>query len=235
MSNHDQATIVNMFDDIAGNYDRVNRILSFGMDKGWRSKMANFLLGSPAISILDVATGTADVLIAIHERHVAFEHAVGVDASANMLDLAQQKITQRGLAEKIRLIQAQAGELPFADHSFDVVTIAFGIRNVVAEKKALGEIMRVLKPQGRLVVLEFSMPRNPLVRRMYQLYFRHILPFIGGILSRNQAAYRYLNRSVEQFPSPDEYRSRLLALGFSVVEMSPLSFGVATIFCARKG
>lgn len=235
MSNHDQSAILRMFDGIAGTYDRVNRILSLGMDRGWRSSMADFFPDTSAISILDVATGTADVLIALHQRNIVFDHAVGVDASPNMLARAQQKLIQQGLAEKISLNQADACNLPFADESFDVVTIAFGIRNVVAQKKALGEIMRVLKPQGRLVVLEFSMPKNPMIRVAYQFYFRHILPFVGGILSRNKAAYRYLNQSVEQFPTPHEYKTWLLALGFSVVEMSPLSFGVATIFCARKG
>lgn len=234
MSTTEQGVISQMFDGIADTYDTTNRILSFGQDIAWRAQMAHFLPAEGDIALLDVATGTADVLITLCTQCPRVKQAVGIDVADNMLNIARQKLAKRGFLQNITLHNADASALPFANHSFDVVSIAFGIRNVAAHDDALSEFARVLKPQGRLIILEFSMPSHGLVKKLYQFYFRHILPRLGGWLSSNPQAYRYLNSSVEAFPHPSQYRQMLLSKGFSVVELKTLSFGVATIYCARK-
>jgi demethylmenaquinone methyltransferase / 2-methoxy-6-polyprenyl-1,4-benzoquinol methylase len=233
MSFHDQMAISQMFDGIAETYDRTNRILSCGLDQSWRAQLLDFLPKSPGQSVLDVATGTGDILLALRNHRKDLDRVVGVDMAKKMLAIAQRKLDQRGLTD-VSLVHADAGLLPFSDQTFDVVTIAFGIRNVINQDQAFLEFLRVLKPDGRLLVLEFSMPKNIIVRNLYQLYFRYLLPHLGGWLSHNKKAYRYLNTSVESFPHPEEYRLRLLSKGFSMVELRPLSCGVATIYCARK-
>lgn len=234
MSEKNQQAIGDMFDRIASTYDRVNRILSFGQDIRWRKIVTKQLPSTPQIAVLDVATGTADLIIAMCKAKPNIAIAHGVDLSTQMLAFAQQKIVDHNLDKRIKLSHESACSMSFADSSFDVVSIAFGIRNVVEAKRALREMLRVLKPKGTLFVLEFSLPQNKLVRFFYLFYFRHILPRVGGFLSKDRAAYEYLNSSVESFPDSLAFREILLDVGFQKVEPLPLSCGIATLYCARK-
>jgi demethylmenaquinone methyltransferase / 2-methoxy-6-polyprenyl-1,4-benzoquinol methylase len=226
--------IYHMFDRIAPTYDAVNRVLSFGQDKGWREKLCEAVPQEGALSVLDIATGTADLLLAMCKKRLNIKEATGIDLSSNMLSIGQKKILQSNLSSKIKLLNADGAALPFLDQSFDIVSIAFGIRNIANKRAALGEMRRVLKSKGLLLILEFSLPESLLIRLPYLVYFRFILPFIGGIISKDREAYRYLNRSVEQFPLPDQFRDRLFDAGFAEVSYTALSFGIATLYCARK-
>jgi demethylmenaquinone methyltransferase/2-methoxy-6-polyprenyl-1,4-benzoquinol methylase len=234
MPNSEQKIIGNMFNQIADTYDAVNRLLSFRKDLQWRKKVSQSIPNNPDLTLLDIATGTGELLIDICMRCPQVINAVGIDIADNMLLHADAKIKRLGLLNRARVMNADATELPFFAQSFDVVTIAFGIRNVVLIESALKEIERTLKPNGVLIVLEFSLPTNWLFRMIYLVYFRHILPFIGGLISRHKSAYRYLNRTVEGFLSVKDFSQLLLQCGFKSVDVTPLSFGIATIYCARK-
>jgi demethylmenaquinone methyltransferase/2-methoxy-6-polyprenyl-1,4-benzoquinol methylase len=230
----EQEAIGQMFDQIASTYDLVNRLLSFKQDVRWRRAVAKALPSSSDLSLLDVATGTADLLITLCEQTPAITDAIGVDIADNMLSCGEKKLEASGFAERARVQKADARRLPFCESRFDVVTIAFGIRNVVNIDEALDEMRRVLKPGGLLVILEFSLPTNKLWRMIYLCYFRHILPVIGGLFSKNQGAYRYLNRTVESFYSVETFRELLAKRGFTSVSSKSLSFGIATMYCAGK-
>jgi demethylmenaquinone methyltransferase / 2-methoxy-6-polyprenyl-1,4-benzoquinol methylase len=235
MPTTEQDAISTMFDRIAESYDSTNRVLSFGQDLRLRAEVARFIPSEPNISLLDVATGTADLLITLCKLRPNIKTAVGVDLAENMLKIGHKKLVDQGLLGLASLQNADASDLPFERESFDVVTIAFGIRNVVAKERALQEFFRVLKPHGCLIILEFSMPERAAINKLYELYFRHILPRVGGWLSKNRDAYCYLNRSVEAFPRPHEFRKVLFNTGFTTVTLHQLTFGIATIYCARKG
>jgi len=234
MSIKEQEVIGEMFDRIAMTYDKINQILSFGQDSLWRKRLVSALPTTPSLSILDVATGTADVLIAMCRLRANIDQAIGVDISDNMLSVGRKKIAQSNLLDKATLIKASACNLPFTAESFDVVSIAFGIRNIIDVRTALREFARVLKQGGSLLILEFSMPNNRLVRHLYLSYFRNLLPLVGGWLSKDYEAYRYLNTSVESFLSPQSLKEMILSSGFNHVALSSISFGIATIYCARK-
>lgn len=231
MPTKEQLAICHMFDRIAPTYDLANRLISFGFDIRWRKKFSALI--PPCSRLLDVATGTGDLLINICQEHPQIS-GVGVDLAKNMLDFAQEKVKKSQLASRISLQQADASSLPFADESFDVVSIAFGIRNVKPMEVALKEFKRVLKPQGQAMILEFSLPQNFLVKWGYLQYFRHILPVIGGLISKDKEAYQYLNKTVEAFPTVDSFSNKLIESGFTEVVPISLSLGVATIYCARK-
>jgi demethylmenaquinone methyltransferase / 2-methoxy-6-polyprenyl-1,4-benzoquinol methylase len=234
MRNLKQEAIGQMFDRIASTYDLANRILSLRQDVRWRIKLSEQLPKEGPISILDIATGTSDLLISMCQKRPNIKKAIGIDISKNMLAIGQKKIVQLGFSDRIFLQEADASKLPFQNKNFDVVTIAFGIRNILAMDRALDEIFRVLKPHGRLFILEFSLPKNFLIRTLYLGYFRYILPIIGGFISKDPKAYYYLNSSVENFPSSLAFKKILLANGFSSVDIKSLSFGIANIYCARK-
>jgi demethylmenaquinone methyltransferase/2-methoxy-6-polyprenyl-1,4-benzoquinol methylase len=234
MPSAEQATIAQMFDRIAATYDAVNRILSFGQDRQWRNIVADMVPTSPKISILDIATGTGDLLLAICQRRPNIKKAFGIDLSENMLAVADKKLVRLGLSEQIILKKADARFLPFATASFDVVSIAFGIRNVTNIHLGLNEMNRVLKPNGLALILEFSLPSHPLVKAIYLGYFRHILPLIGGIISKDKEAYHYLHRSVEAFPKSEAFKELVMSHGFDKLIIKPLSFGIASLYCARK-
>ena len=219
-----------MFDRIAHRYDLLNRLLSFGRDIAWRKKVVAALPEGTNLHLLDLAAGTADVLLTIRQRSHRVVYAVGADMSHEMLKLGQAKIERQSRAEDNHLVRGDATCLPFADGAFDVVTIAFGIRNFVDIRLALREILRVLRPGGRLLILEFSLPSNCLMRRLYLFYFRHILPRIGGAVSGDTYAYRYLNRTVESFPYGREFCTIMQDEGFVNVDHDPLTFGVATLY-----
>ncbi len=224
-----------MFDEIADAYDVTNRVLSLRRDLAWRRRLTALLPAGPEPPrLLDLATGTCDVLIAAQKVGRAAPGSVGADFSAGMLREGAKKLDRAGLCAVLRLVRADATRLGFADGCFDAVTIAFGIRNVLDVDTALGEMRRVLRPGGRAVILEFSMPGNAVLRAGYLLYFRHILPRLGGLVSGKPDAYRYLNQSVESFPHGRAFCERMERAGFDRVTASPLSFGIATLYTGLR-
>lgn len=223
-----------MFDRIAHRYDLLNRLLSMRRDVAWRREMARQLPDRPALHLLDLATGTGDVLVALQHECPRVTRGVGLDMSAGMLALGADKLRRKGLRDRSGMVRGDAVHLGVADDAFDVVTIAFGIRNVVKVDQALGEMHRVLKPGGRALILEFSLPPNALIRAGYLGYFRHVLPRVGGAISGDTRAYRYLNRTVETFPYGDAFAALMRRAGFVDVEFIPLTFGIATLYRGDK-
>jgi len=217
-----------MFSAIAPTYDLLNRLLSFGVDRSWRRALvARLPQGAPRV--LDLACGTGDVtLAALAARPGA--RLWGADFSLPMLRGAVPKLARARTGDQVALQNASAEDLPYRDRVFDAVTIAFGIRNVVRRERALGEIFRVLRPGGLALILDFSLPPNPLVRAAYGFYFHRVLPFAGGVVSGNFRAYRYLPRSVADFPPRREFVGLLEGQGFGEVEYEDFTLGVATLY-----
>ena len=226
--------IAAMFDRISSKYDQLNHLLSFNIDKVWRQKTAKTVAKSHPKTILDLATGTADLAIALAKRNPQ-AHIVGIDISEKMLEIGKEKVKRQSLENQIELRFGDAASLPFEDDSFDAVTVAFGVRNFENLMNGLAEISRVLKPHGQAVILEFSMPERFPVKQLYRLYFKHILPKIGQWVSKDKNAYAYLPASVEKFPKPDEFLRLLSSLGFQNPEKRSFSFGIATLYVAKKG
>jgi demethylmenaquinone methyltransferase/2-methoxy-6-polyprenyl-1,4-benzoquinol methylase len=219
-----------MFDRIAPRYDLLNRMLSFRQDVAWRKRMARHLPEGPALRLLDVATGTADQIFSLMRHEPRITSAVGVDMSEGMLEVGREKIRQRNLTERITLRTGDATTIPEASHAYDAVTISFGIRNVTDVVQSLGEMRRVLRPGGRVLVLEFSLPGWPPFRALYLFYLRHVLPVLGGWLSGDREAYRYLNVTVETFPYGADFCALMSKAGLVNVQHHPLTFGIATIY-----
>ncbi|MBT3981842.1 MAG: bifunctional demethylmenaquinone methyltransferase/2-methoxy-6-polyprenyl-1,4-benzoquinol methylase UbiE [Bacteriovoracaceae bacterium] len=222
------------FNLIANTYDQINRLTSLGIDGSWRKKLACYLPHKEHLDILDLATGTAEVAIELSNIYKHRAKITGVDPAAHMVEIGQNKIKEQGLDKQISLQVGNAMNLDFDDNSFDAVTIAFGIRNVPNIDTALKEIFRVLRPGGRVVILEFSLPKNIFVKSGYLLYFRHILPTIGRIISGHKNAYSYLNKSVEDFPYGDAFLTHLGKAGLIRVKDTPLSLGIASIYTGDK-
>jgi demethylmenaquinone methyltransferase/2-methoxy-6-polyprenyl-1,4-benzoquinol methylase len=220
-----------MFDAIAGRYDALNHLLSAGLDRGWRRRAVRALSLSGQERVLDVCTGTADLAIATAAR----ARVVGVDFSGEMLRLGLEKVRAASLSARIVLARADAMRLPFPDASFDAATIAFGIRNVLDPVAAGAEIRRVLRPGGRLAILEFGSPTMPGLRQAYGWYFRHVLPRIGRLVSRHHDAYAYLPASVQQFPSGPAFATLLGQAGFTDVAPNALAAGAVWLYVAGKG
>lgn len=221
--------IADMFNRIAPTYDFLNRLLSFRQDVRWRVRAASWLPKSPKIRVLDLATGTGDLALTILKKRDNVSEVIGLDVAQKMLNIAESKKCDA----RLHFGLGDACAIPYSDASFDVVTIAFGIRNVTNHLLALREMYRVLKPGGRLVVLEFSTPQ-PFFKPLYLCYFRYVLPFIGGILSGDREAYRYLNRSAEVFVSGLAFLKLMKHAGFQKTTAEPLNFGIATIYVADK-
>ena len=222
-----------LFDRIAGTYDRLNHLLSLNIDKRWRRRAVR-LLPERMLQVLDVAIGTADLTLELLRQERA-EQITGIDLSRNMMAIGEQKVAKKGYASRVRFNYGSAQQMPYADASFDAVTCAYGVRNFADMDEGLREMRRVLKPGGRLMVLEFSYPTNPLIRWGYDLYFTHILPWVGKLLSRDKGAYAYLNRSVKHFPYGEAFAEHLRAAGFSNITIQPLTFGITTIYTANNG
>lgn len=223
-----------MFDNIAPTYDRLNHILSFNIDRMWRRRVVRIVRRSNAQRVMDIATGTGDLAIAIAKR-VDDIRILGVDLSEEMLRVAAEKVARQGLAERITLKKGDAEGLDMvATESMDVVTVAFGVRNFENLEKGLSELYRALKPGGKLVVLEFSIPSNRLVRWAYAQYSHRLLPRIGALVSKDRKAYDYLPDSVEEFPTPERFMDILRSVGFSSVKARSQSFGIAHIYEAVK-
>lgn len=217
-----------MFTAIAPRYDFLNRLLSLGIDQQWRQFVGRRLADLDQPLVLDVACGTADLSLAIKQRNRQAK-VVGLDFSLQMLTLAQEKIRRLPETEGLDLLAGSAEDLPFADRSFDALTIAFGIRNVIDRPRALREFCRVLKPGARLVVLEFSLPDQFLLRSLYRLYFLKILPFIGGLFAR-KSAYKYLPESVVKFPEREDFARMLKDAGFDKLRYHSLTAGIVTVY-----
>jgi demethylmenaquinone methyltransferase/2-methoxy-6-polyprenyl-1,4-benzoquinol methylase len=226
------AAIAGMFDAIAGRYDALNRLLSAGLDRGWRRQAVRALSLSGVERVLDVCTGTADLAIATAPRA---RQVVGVDFSGEMLRIGRDKVRAASLSTRVALARGDAMRLPFADASFDAATIAFGIRNVLNPVEASREIRRVLRPGGRLAILEFGSPTVPGLRQLYGWYFRAVLPRIGRLVSRHHDAYSYLPASVRQFPSGPEFVALLGQAGYIDVASRALAAGAVWLYVARKG
>ena len=232
LSNDKKARVGKMFDSIAPTYDRLNHLLSFGIDRGWRRKLVLSLqraFGDEAIRILDVATGTGDLAIEL-ARRIPRARVTGVDISEGMLEAGREKVSRGSLADRITLQRGDAEALDFADAAFDCVTVAFGVRNFGNLQVGLREMRRVLRPGGRCFVLEFSRPTAPVFGWVYGLYFHRVLPWVGRLVSRDGGAYDYLPRSVYGFPPPEEFSAMLRGAGFSDVRVRRLTFGVAYIY-----
>lgn len=224
--------IKTMFNDIAPTYDRLNHILSLNIDRIWRKKAVNRIKANNPENVIDLACGTADSTIALSNSGIPF--VTGVDISEEMIKVGEKKIDSLKSNSTIFLKVEDCENLSFQDNSFDAAMIAFGIRNFENKKKGLKEIKRVLKANGHLLILELSVPQNVILLSLYKLYFLHIMPFIGGLISGNKKAYKYLPSSVMNFPKPDEFMSLLEECGFKKVSHKALSCGLCRIFEAYK-
>ncbi len=224
-----------MFDAIAPAYDRLNNILSIQIDKIWRRRVVRFVksVAPEEPKILDLATGTGDLAIAVLSA-IETAKIVGADPSEGMLDVARQKVAALGVEDSIVLKQQSAESLTFNDGEFDVLTVAFGVRNYTNLEAGLREMVRVTQQNGWIVVLEFSTPPNPLFRTFYHLYSRHILPRIGALLSRDRKAYEYLPASVEEFASPAQFIELMQSVGLQNCRAQSQSFGIAQIYVGQK-
>ena len=226
--------ISGMFDAIAGRYDLLNTVLSAGLDRYWRRRAIASLQLTGRERVVDVCTGTADVAIGAARRPKGAARVVGVDFSGAMLAHGVDKVKRHALSHRIQLIRGDAMALPIADQSADAATIAFGIRNVQRADVACKELLRALRPGGRLAMLEFGLPVFPAVRPLYLWYFNHVLPRIGRAVSRHEAAYTYLPASVGTFQFGEEFARILTDAGFSQVKARPMAFGIVYLYTAQK-
>ena len=225
--------VARMFDNIAYRYDFLNRFLSAGIDIWWRKKAIRQLIKCNPKNILDVATGTADVAI----MTIAILHPdkiTGIDISDGMLEIGRAKIKKQGLEKTIELLNGDSETIKFADNSFDAVTVAFGVRNFEHLEKGLHEIKRVLKPGGKLVVLEFSQPQTTGVKQLYNVYMKLVARNVGKLFSKNRDAYKYLDESIKKFPEGKNFTLILDNLGYINTYCKPLSLGICSIYCGEK-
>jgi demethylmenaquinone methyltransferase/2-methoxy-6-polyprenyl-1,4-benzoquinol methylase len=223
-----------MFSSIAPRYDFLNRLLSLGTDRRWRREAVGCIEPERGGVHLDVATGTADVALEIFRQKGTGAFVAGVDISPGMMRIGREKGARAGLAGRLAFVQAPGEALPFRDDAFDSASIAFGIRNVVDREQGLREMCRVVKPGGRVVVLEFSRPDSALFGILYRFYFTRVLPMVGGLISR-RSAYTYLPDSVREFPPPAEFAEMLRKSGCDPVTFRPLSRGIVTLYIGIKG
>ncbi len=221
-----------MFNSIAGRYDFLNHFLSLGIDRRWRKILVRKVAHTAPKTILDVATGTADLALAL--VRLKPEKIIGIDISETMLQIGTKKIKSRKLEDIITLQSADSEALPFASGSFDLATVAFGVRNFENLEAGLAELYRVIRIGGTLAVLEFSMPQQSLIRLFYKFYFKRILPGLGRVISGDKGAYTYLPDSVEAFPYGKTFEQLLLKTGFSTVQSHNLTFGIATLYIASR-
>lgn len=220
--------VASMFDAIAPRYDLLNRVLSLGIDRGWRRRVIRRLAEGRPDRVLDVATGTGD--LAIEALKAGAREVVGVDIAEEMLEVGRHKIQRRGLSDRITLTAGDAEELPFENGEFDAVTVAFGVRNFENLDRGLKDMARVLRPGGKLLILEFSHPTAFGVKQVYGLYSNHILPRVGSWLSGDSGAYRYLPDSIAVFPDGKDFLQRMTAAGFTGARQERMTFGIATLY-----
>lgn len=222
-----------MFDQIASTYDKLNHILSLNMDLVWRKKLTHYLPKNMPLYLLDLATGTGDQLFTILKERPQTQKIIGLDLSQEMLKIAKKKQVQSLHKNQIEFIHADAIQIPFQDNTFDAVTFSFGIRNVADPLASLSEIWRVLKPKGKALILEFSIPSPPF-SYFYLAYLRYILPSIGALFSKQKDAYLYLNKTIETFPSGSVFCSLMQQSGFDTVFKKSMAFGAVTLYVGQK-
>ena len=222
-----------MFDNIAPTYDKLNHILSLSIDKVWRRRVVRLVRRMKPERIMDLATGTGDLAIKMAKR-IPQARIMGVDLSENMLAVAAEKVRRMGLDDHIALYQGDAEQLDVNDGVLDVVTVAFGVRNFGNIEKGLSEIWRSLRSGGHIVILEFSTPRNWLVRKVYELYSQHVMKPVGGMVSKDKKAYDYLPDSIVEFSTPKEVLAMMEKVGFKEPRRRSQSFGIAQIYIAQK-
>jgi len=234
----DKGNIALMFNDIAPTYDKLNHILSLNIDKSWRRKAVRCLKKSLSdvnkSKILDVACGTADSTIQI-AKSIENAEICGIDISEKMLEIGKKKVENLKLQDRISFSNSYVESIDYQDDMFEAAFVAFGVRNFSDRMKGLGEILRVLKPNGSLVILELSEPQNVIARWLYNLYFKNVLPYIGKKFSGNSDAYRYLQQTVESFPMPNEFVKILQSAGYQDVKHKAFSFGLCRLYEAKKG
>ncbi len=223
--------VAEMFDNIAPKYDFLNHFFSLGIDIQWRKKVRKMVHKKKVESICDIATGTGDLAITLHKPGIDIK---GVDISAGMLAVGREKIKAKGLENDITMILGDAENIPFPDNHFDVITVAFGARNFENLEKGLKEMLRTLKPDGRIFILEFSKPTKVPFKQFYHFYFRYIMPGIGKLVSKDNAAYTYLPESVQAFPFGDEFLGIMNKCGYKNSTCKPLTMGIASIYSGEK-
>jgi demethylmenaquinone methyltransferase/2-methoxy-6-polyprenyl-1,4-benzoquinol methylase len=224
--------VTQMFDNISGDYDGLNRVISFGIDIKWRKRVVEIVKKSNPGTVLDIATGTGDLAINLAETNAT--KIVGLDISSGMLEIGKQKINKKSLESKIEMVLGDSENMPFEDDSFDAITVAFGVRNFETLENGLKEIYRVLKPNGTFVILETSVPTKTPYKQGYKFYTKNILPLIGKAFSKDRSAYKYLSESASVFPYGEALNNILRNIGFINVEDFPQTFGVATIYKSSK-
>jgi demethylmenaquinone methyltransferase/2-methoxy-6-polyprenyl-1,4-benzoquinol methylase len=224
--------VTKMFDTISGDYDGLNRVISFGIDIKWRKKVVALVGASQPENILDIATGTGDLAIAMANTNA--KKIIGLDISSGMLEIGKTKINKKGLSSKIEMVLGDSENMPFEDNTFDAITVAFGVRNFENLKNGLKEILRILKPGGVFVILETSVPTKTPYKQGYKFYTNNILPLIGRAFSKDRSAYKYLCESASVFPYGEALNNILREIGFINVEDFPQTFGVATIYKSSK-
>lgn len=221
-----------MFDQISGGYDNLNRVISLGMDKSWRKKVIKTIVNHQPEKVLDIATGTGDLVISLAEK--GLDNIVGLDLSNGMLEVARKKVKAKNFEKQIKLVQGDSENLPYEDNYFDAISVAFGVRNFENLEKGLGEIYRVLKPGGIFIVLETAVPQKFPFKQGYVFYTKYILPTIGKIFSKDKSAYGYLSESASVFPNGEDFNNILRKIGFTNVEDKPQTMGVASIYKSSK-
>ncbi len=221
-----------MFDTISGEYDHLNRVISFGMDQPWRRKVIKLITDRRPNNVLDIATGTGDLAISLAEK--GLKNITGLDLSEGMLAVARKKIEEKGLTDKVGTQVGDSENLPFADNHFEAICVAFGVRNFENLEKGLQEIYRVLKPGGIFVVLETAVPRKTPFKQGYKLYAKYILPAIGKLFSKDKSAYGYLSESASVFPCGEDFNNILRKTGFTNVKDRPQTMGAASIYTGSK-
>ena len=224
--------VAQMFDNISENYDGLNRVISFGIDVKWRKKVVAIVGENNPKQILDIATGTGDLAIMMADLNP--DRIVGLDISAGMLAIGKQKIVKENLSDKIEMIVGDSENMPFDENTFDAITVSFGVRNFANLDKGLTEINRVLKPNGKLVILETSVPTKFPYKQGYRFHSSVILPIVGKLFSKDKVAYSYLSESANSFPFGEEFNNILLKNGFTTATDKPVTFGVASIYTATK-
>ena len=224
--------VAQMFDAISGNYDNLNRVISFGIDVKWRKKVLKMIAAKNPNTILDIATGTGDLAILMTKTKA--EKIIGLDISDGMLEVGRQKIMAQNLSNRIEMVLGDSEKMPYQDNTFDAITVAFGVRNFEHLEIGLAEILRVLKPNGIFVILETSVPVKFPFKQGYNFYSKKILPLIGKMFSKDNAAYGYLSESASIFPFGEALNNILRKVGFIDVLAMPQTFGVATIYSASK-
>lgn len=224
--------VTKMFNTISGNYDNLNRVISFGIDVKWRKKVLKIVSQSKPETILDIATGTGDLAILMTQTKA--KKIIGLDISEGMLEVGIKKIADRKLSDTIEMVLGDSENIPFEDNYFDAITVAFGVRNFENLEKGLSEILRVLKPNGTFVILETSVPDKTPYKQGYNFYSKNILPLIGKLFSKDNVAYGYLSESAAAFPYGEALNNILRKIGFIEVKAMPQTFGVATIYSASK-